>query len=173
MFSSFNKGLAKVVDYLLIIVSFGLIILITFQILNRFIFHVSAAWTEEMCRYVFVWIALIGSAKATRERQHIAVDIIAALNEGKTITRVLNVIAKVSCLFLFTVFVISGIVWCKSTAGTRATTMTLPLIYIYIVVPFSFICMFLFELENLINDIKEWITVSHNKKVIIAEGGKM
>lgn len=47
-----------------------------FQVFNRFLFHLSAAWTEEVCRYAFIWIALLGIANGVKRDSHLRVDLI-------------------------------------------------------------------------------------------------
>lgn len=154
--SNVNKRMAKFIDLLLVITSFALVLLVAFQILNRFIIHVSAPWTEELARYSFVWLALVGSVKATRERQHIAVDIISALFETKVFTKIINIVAKLLSMFFFIILFIEGTKWCVSSGNRFLTTMDLKIMYIYAIIPFSFISMFIFEFENFMIDLKGW-----------------
>jgi TRAP-type C4-dicarboxylate transport system permease small subunit len=42
------------------------------QILFRYIFHLSLAWSEELARYLFVWLAALASAYAFKTKSHFA-----------------------------------------------------------------------------------------------------
>mgnify|MGYP001136188171 CR=1 FL=1 len=48
----------------------------TFQVLNRFMLHFSAPWTEELCRYAFIWVAFLGVANGVKRGTHLNVDLI-------------------------------------------------------------------------------------------------
>lgn len=152
--NSINRKLAKFVDYLLIFSSFALVFFIVFQILNRFIIHVSAPWTEEMARYAFVWVTMFGSAKASRTKQHISIDLIPSLYAGTKLAKVIDIISKCITMLFCIMLIITGTKWCISTGDTLLTTMNLKMIYINSIIPVGFTFMFLFELENFIADLK-------------------
>ena len=58
----------------------------TFQVLNRFILHFSAPWTEELCRYAFIWIAFLGIANGIKRGTHLNVNLIENVLPKKAIT---------------------------------------------------------------------------------------
>ncbi len=50
------------------------IVIITFmQVLFRYVFQWSLAWTEELARYLFVWLASLGAAYAFKTRTHFVI----------------------------------------------------------------------------------------------------
>ena len=51
--------------------------LVTFyQILARDIFIISSMWTEELARFLFVWIVFIGAATLIKDNEHIRISIV-------------------------------------------------------------------------------------------------
>lgn len=48
----------------------GIVLLVFFGVLSRFLFHYSIAWSEELARYMFLWGALFGGSAACRNGQH-------------------------------------------------------------------------------------------------------
>ena len=49
------------------------IVLVTFaQVLFRYIFHMSLAWSEELARYLFLWLAALAAAYAFKTKSHFA-----------------------------------------------------------------------------------------------------
>ena len=49
------------------------IVLVTFaQVLFRYIFHLSLAWSEELARYLFLWLASLAAAYAFKTKSHFA-----------------------------------------------------------------------------------------------------
>lgn len=53
------------------------ITVVTFlQVFTRYVLEDPLIWTEELARYLFVWITLIGGAAAVRSRGHFGLDIL-------------------------------------------------------------------------------------------------
>lgn len=49
------------------------IVLVTFaQVLFRYVFHLSLAWSEEVARYLFLWLASLAAAYAFKTKSHFA-----------------------------------------------------------------------------------------------------
>lgn len=77
-------------------------VVIALQIIFRFM-GAPLSWTEELARYMFVWLIYISCSYAVRKRAHIQVDLIPIMckDTGKFI---LSIIADV-CFFIFAVII--------------------------------------------------------------------
>jgi TRAP-type C4-dicarboxylate transport system permease small subunit len=71
---SFQRVVAKLEDGLCILGLSVLVGLVAMQIVGRFT-PWSLPWTEEVARYVFIWTVMIGMAAATREKEHVALEL--------------------------------------------------------------------------------------------------
>ena len=61
----------------------GLFVTVTvLQVIARLL-KISAPWTEEIARYSFIWMTLVGSAVAVKHRQHVRVDILESIVPAK------------------------------------------------------------------------------------------
>ena len=67
-------------------------VLMSFQILFRFFFNAPLTWTEEVDRYLFVWVVYLGSAVAVAIDGHIRVTFVVDLGGPKfdRFSRILN-----------------------------------------------------------------------------------
>jgi TRAP-type C4-dicarboxylate transport system permease small subunit len=51
------------------------IVAVTFiQVLFRYLFHFSLAWSEELARFFFLWLAALTSAYAFKTKSHLPCD---------------------------------------------------------------------------------------------------
>lgn len=70
--------LYKVIDkfcYIVIAVSFSAIVIILgMQMLLR-VFGSPTMWSEEVCRYLFIWLLFLGGAQAFSKGGHLVVDV--------------------------------------------------------------------------------------------------
>ena len=139
----------KVINCLTWVLMGSMCLLIGFQIINRFALHLPAPWSEEFCRYNFVWLTMVASAKATHDRQHLAVDIMPYLLERRPLLKnSVKLFAQILALFFFAVIFKQTVFFCLNSIGTSCLTVRMPILYVYIILPVGFLSMFLFELKN-------------------------
>lgn len=59
----------------LIAVAFCVMVILTFsQVLARFVFNDPISWSEEIARFLFVWITMLGASHAVAHHKHFCVD---------------------------------------------------------------------------------------------------
>lgn len=63
-------------DYLIGVLFGVTLLVITAQIVWRYVFNDSLTWTEELARYLFVWITFVGAALAIRDGTHIRMALV-------------------------------------------------------------------------------------------------
>ena len=63
----FEKYLAFTAFWILAFVVFA-------QFISRYVFNSSIAWTEEIARYLLIYVTFLGSSLAVRNKSHIAVE---------------------------------------------------------------------------------------------------
>ncbi|WP_392438385.1 TRAP transporter small permease [Cloacibacillus evryensis] len=147
----------KVISFLTWILMGSMCLLIGFQILNRFAFHIPAAWTEEFCRYNFVWLTMVASAKAMHDRQQLAVDIMPYLLAHKPMLKnSIKLFAQILALFFLAIIFKQTVLFCLNSIGTSCLTVRVPILYVYIILPIGFLSMFLFELNNSVETLKNF-----------------
>ena len=127
--------------------------LITFwQIIARFIPGDSTVWSEEVARFIFVWIVFLGAAALTRDEEHIR---IAALTDrlGPTSSRIVRILSG----FLIIPFVIY-MTWSAYLNTVRQWNTFAPTVdwmrlgYVYLSLLLSGLIMLLYLVRNLIRD---------------------
>ncbi|MCF0247118.1 MAG: TRAP transporter small permease [Synergistes sp.] len=147
----------KVICFFTWVLMGSLCLLIGFQILNRFAFHVPAAWSEEFCRYNFVWLTMTAAAKAMHDRQHLSVDIMPHLFKHRPrLKNSIKLFARVLALFFLAVIFKQTVSFCLKSIGASCYTVRIPILYIYIILPIGFLSMFIFELKNTAETLKNF-----------------
>ncbi len=102
--NAIDRVLAKIEETLCLVLLTAMILVITLQVLNQAIFHItSIVWTEEVSRILFVWSIMIGSSLAARKGDHLTVDFIYTHFKGnaKFILRIIILlICIVTCAYI-------------------------------------------------------------------------
>jgi TRAP-type C4-dicarboxylate transport system permease small subunit len=86
---------AKIEIVLLASILLMMIVLSVLQIVLRNVFDTSLFWIDPLNRLSVLWLAILGAMVATRERQHIAVDVLKHYLTGRSLV----VVGKVTEAF--------------------------------------------------------------------------
>ncbi len=125
---------------------------VVWQVLSRYLFVVPAAWTEELARFLLIWIGMLGAAYAYRQGSHLGIDLLAEkLNEnGKQ--RLHSVVHIVCLLFSASVLVVGGGSLVSMTWELKqySAAIGLPIAYVYSVIPASGVLISLFAADAIV-----------------------
>ncbi len=109
------------------------------QVLSRYIIGRPSTVTDELARYLFMWVALIGAAYTTGQKRHLAIDLLTMKLKGKR--KVFNeiFIQIAIAVFAFIVLVYGGSNLAIKTLATGQLTPALgwEMGYIYFCLPIS------------------------------------
>ena len=68
------------------------------QVIMRYVFQHPLTWSEELARYIFVWIALLGSAWCGRNHIHVRMTAVTSLLP-KPAVHVIQILISIICAF--------------------------------------------------------------------------
>jgi TRAP-type transport system small permease protein len=71
-----NHSLVKMEEYLMSACTIILVGVIFIEVICRYFLYISSGWSEEIARYLFIWLTYIGSAYAIDGGGHIEIDIL-------------------------------------------------------------------------------------------------
>lgn len=125
---------------------------VTWQVFSRYVLKNPSAYTEELARYLLIWIGLLGSAYAVGRGMHLAIDLLPQALHGPSRRRLDQVIAMFVLLFAATVLVWGGakLVWMTLYLGQNSAAMRIPLGYVYLAVPVSGALMIYYAIVQIV-----------------------
>ncbi len=131
-----------------------LIIPVTMQIFARYVdFIPRYIWTEELARFCFIWIILVGAMISLRDNEHFTVDLLSPpkTNKGKAISLMF---VDFMIFTMAVIFVVWG--WPLVKFGLLQTSemAELPMVFIYGAWPLTGITWMLFLAERVVDHIK-------------------
>src|SRR4051812_50038097 len=107
MVRAFTLWYARLLSWLLASTVAVLIIPVSLQIFSRYTQLIPAyIWTEEMARFLFIWMVMIGAMVGVREGSHFEVDVWPDL--GAKATAALQLAAGALLLVFAVVFLLAG-----------------------------------------------------------------
>ena len=127
------------------------IVVVLLKVVIRNFFHVPMMWADEVAVLCFIWTVFLGAAIAVRRKIHYTVDL--APNKIK-MNLVFDLFAHIIVLSLIYVMIVHGYSFTKMGLSRFSTVLTIPLSYTFVAIPVSGCFMFLFTIEQFINDWK-------------------
>jgi len=115
------------------------IVNVLWQVFTRWVLNDPSAWTEELARYLLIWIGLIGAGYAAGKKLHLAIDLLPSVLHGRR-RRVLEfLIDAIVLLFAVFVMMIGGVRLMSLTLLMDQTSAALGirLGYVYLAIPLS------------------------------------
>ena len=123
-------AVATVITVLLL----GAMILVTFaQVVFR-IFFTAIIWSEEITRYMLVWITFIGAGCVHKRAKHIAITLLQKLFPGK-IRKSFEILAQLLCIAVFIVAIYFGFLYMSLMGSQLSPSLRVPMRYMYAAIP--------------------------------------
>jgi TRAP-type C4-dicarboxylate transport system permease small subunit len=142
----------SVLTKLLVILMGVMVVNVLWQVFTRFVMQSPSSFTDELARYLLVWVGLLGAAFATGKQLHLAIDIVPS-KAGPRSQRVLHVLINlVVAAFAFFVMIVGGInlVYITLTLNQTSAALGLPLGYVYAVLPLSGLLIMYYAFYNIL-----------------------
>ena len=143
-----DRGIGAVLRPVLFLAMAALIVAISLQVGSRLFFR-ALGWTEEVSRFLVIWITFLGAALAWQQHRHIAVGVLVdALPAAGA--RLLRIAACVVAIAFMVALVMVGLEYMGTQGRQRSAALRLPMARIYAVIPLSAALMAWFALSDLL-----------------------
>ena len=127
---------------------FGMMVVICAQVLYRYVLDMPLPWSEELGRYIFVWMSFLGIAAAYYKGSHVAFDLLQSKLKGvahKGLTVILDLLTITLALGLL----VGGRALVQIGTLQRSPALSLPMHFVFSVIPISGGIMLYFALSKL------------------------
>lgn len=133
----------RIVDWLLerfLIALMGLsVVNVLWQVFARFVLGDPSSFTEELARFLLIWIGVLGAGYAVGQRDHLALDLLPERMEGRAYEWTQIVIQACIILFAVPVMIVGGarLAFLQLSLGQTSAALDLAIGYVYLVLPLS------------------------------------
>jgi TRAP-type C4-dicarboxylate transport system permease small subunit len=150
MFSEKTKNqIDKIIATSLVLLMGLMVVNVTWQVLSRYIFQSPSSFTDELSRYMLIWLGMLGAAYVAGQNQHLAIDIVLRKLEGLAKIRLQIMINVLVIIFAVIAMVLGGsnLVYITYMLGQKSATLQIPLAYVYGIIPFSGLLVIYYQLS--------------------------
>jgi len=153
---SFTRLIDKGLSAILIALMAAIVLVVTWQVVTRFVMSSPSSYTEELARFLLIWIGVLGGSYALRTHSHLGIDILSNKLQGRQRDYLIILIYSLVILFAGLIMVIGGIKLVALTFTLDQTSASLGIMmgYIYLVIPLSGIIMIIYSLDEVFDAIQ-------------------
>ena len=138
----------KLVDWIAIMLVSVITVVTSYQVFSRFVLNYTPAWTEELARFLLIWLVFIGSVIAYRKGSHLSVDFFLSLLPPR-IMRIGMVLIHLISLTLIIALIIAGAKMLPVGGDKFSPGMKLSMFYPYLAVYLGGILLFIENITHL------------------------
>lgn len=148
--NAMKRGLDRVLTWAVVVLFATLVVDVAWQVFARQVLNEPSGWSEELAKYLFIWLGLFGSALVFGERGHIAVDFaIKKLPEkikvGIMVLVQLAILAFTGLVLIWGGYLVVQLAWNQNLTGLPVNVGPL-----YLAVPVSGVLIAFYTIYHLV-----------------------
>lgn len=147
--NKFLSVIDRFLQWFMVTLMVVLVIDVTWQVVSRYLLGEASSFSEEVARYLLIWIGLLGSAYAYREKMHLAFDLFTDKATGKVKYWMELVIHSFIIFFSVIVLILGGIYLVQLTweLNQLSASLQISLAYVYFALPLSGVLIVIYALN--------------------------
>ena len=129
----------KIIERFLVLILVGMLLNVIWQVFTRFLTSSPSAFTNELARYLMIWLGILGAAYISGKQEHVAIDFFVK-KFNNSLRRFIDRFVLFSILsFAFFVMIIGGfnLVYITLKLEQYSPSLQIPLALVYSIIPIS------------------------------------
>ncbi|WP_343487924.1 TRAP transporter small permease [Allomuricauda sp. d1] len=148
----FRKSLDKFLDGTLVLIMAVMVLNVLWQVFSRYILGSPSSFTDELARYLMIWLGILGAAFVAGKNGHVAINVLAKrtnANNQRIMKRIVRGFIILFCLFAM---VVGGLrlVYVTYVLEQYSPALGLPLAMVYVVIPLSGLIIIFYKIHDML-----------------------
>jgi len=151
-----KKRIDTFLEWVLAIILAAMVLDVVWGVFTRYLLDSQSSWTDELARFLLVWLSILGAAYASGRKLHIAIDLWPQNLDPKKKNYLNLIVHSMVLLFAVLVFLIGGLryVYISFALGQTSPALQLPIGFVNMVLPISGIFILYYKLSELFDLLK-------------------
>ncbi|KGQ69549.1 C4-dicarboxylate ABC transporter permease [Chelonobacter oris] len=156
--AKFISTIDKALSALCVTLSVLLVVCVVWQVFSRYVLSQPSTYTDEIARFLFIWVGLIGAAYALGQKKHLAIDLLLTkLDAFPKKQKSLNLFIHIASLS-FTVLIMcyggGKLVLDTMGGGQISPVLGIQMGWVYFAIPLSGLFMLIYLIRDILNDLR-------------------
>ena len=131
----------------------GMATAVLLAIISRFIIKIPIPWTEELSRYLMVWVAFLAGSLGLKRGVHVGV-LCVVQRVPEVVAKWIGLIANTALLGFFLVLIIEGFQMTTLVADQLSPVLRISMAWVYVSMPVGAVVFTLFVIQSIIESLK-------------------
>lgn len=133
-----------------------MVINVTWQVFSRYVMGDPSSFTDELSRYMMIWLGMAGAAYVSGKNGHLAIDILPEKLQGNKLLALQLFIHSMVVFFGLVIMIWGGgnLVYITQTLQQKSATLQIPLSWIYGIIPISGVLVVFYHSFHMVQLIK-------------------
>jgi TRAP-type C4-dicarboxylate transport system permease small subunit len=153
MDSTLIRRLTCGIERVLIVLSMGIALVVFLQVVFRYLLRQPLYWSEELPRYLLIWMSFLAAGLAQKSESHINITLCLTWLPRRA-QRWIHLAANLVILTFLGILVYSGTLVTRITAYHRSTALQLPMGLVYAAVPVGALLMMLYLVLQILQELR-------------------
>lgn len=147
-----REKLDSILGKVLIVIMAVMVINVLWQVFTRYVMGNPSSFTDELARYLMIWIGVLGAAYVAGKNGHVAIDVLPSRLSAKAQKKLAKLVNVVIILFALCAFVGGGIrlVYISYLLGQHSPALQIPLAFVYAILPLSGLLIIYYKVSDLL-----------------------
>jgi TRAP-type C4-dicarboxylate transport system permease small subunit len=153
----FKATLDMILERILVVIMAVMVINVLWQVGSRYLLQSPSSFTDELARYLLIWLSMLGASYVTGKRMHLSIDLLAQRSSLERRKKLNTLIYSVVAIFAFLVMVVGGsrLVYVVSSLGQTSPALEVPLSIVYIVLPIGGLIIIYYSIINILHPVAQ------------------
>ncbi|SOE22533.1 TRAP-type C4-dicarboxylate transport system, small permease component [Spirosomataceae bacterium TFI 002] len=148
MKAQIDKVIAGILSFLMFVIT----VVVLWGVFTRYAGAGQASWSEELARFLLIWIGVLGAAFVAGKREHLSLDLLKMNISPDKQHKLDKFISVLILFFAIAVLVVGGgqLIYLTQVLGQLSAAMRIPMSLVYSVIPLSGLLIVFYEIKFLI-----------------------
>ena len=145
-----RKKIDTILGNTLVVIMTVMVINVLWQVFTRYILGIPSSFTDELARYLMIWLGILGAAYVSGQNLHVAIDVLPSKLGKSAQNKMARMVNMIIIVFAITALIIGGIrlVYITYLLGQHSPALEIPLAVVYLVLPLSGLLIIFYKVSD-------------------------
>lgn len=147
-----RQKIDKILANALVVIMAVMVINVLWQVFTRFIVGTPSSFTDELARYLMIWLGILGAAYVSGRNMHVAIDVLPLRFSASTQKKLKLIVYSLIVVFAFFAMVIGGLrlVYITYILDQYSPALQMPLAVVYFTIPLSGVFIIYYKISDIL-----------------------
>ncbi len=129
-----------------------MVINVLWQVASRYLLGEPSSFTDELARYLMIWLAVYGAAFVSGKNMHVAIEVLPSRMNKENRKKLKIFVSIMIALFALFVMIVGGsrLVYISFLLGQKSPSLQIPLALVYLSIPISGLLVLYYKIDDII-----------------------